>query len=358
MPADESGFLEDHFIARDNPAWWDYEGNHTFEEEMTPTEAVGEVGLDYELEKVPNFIEYEDDGNVERVSTGKYSVVRPPVESDDQPRVFNRAVSGSYGLLQNEDMAQVVDPIAEDWPLATVGAIKNGQRVFMTLESDVHEVNGEDKVQSYFVVTDHKCGGGSLKALFTPVRVVCQNTCHLALQRAEVEIAIEHTEDVKENLELITNVMKQMRSAKKEGLEAFDEMAQTSIEEEELTFMLETAYPTPSRNEKVKAALRLERGDNLDFSDSQEAIAKQALKNWEKRRERQVELREKAGAAYRMFNDKNPDLAETVWAAYNGVTRSATHRESTNESIRGRSNLFGSRAQESRKAFKAAASLL
>jgi hypothetical protein len=359
MPADKTGFLQqDHFLARDKPAWWDTDEAHTFGEDKTLTVADGlkRTGLDFEVSKRPNKVEY----NGQMVQTGTYSVVRPPTGGDNEVRIFKGTVGENYEPIQNEDIARVLDPIAEDWPLETIGGLRHGQKIFVVLDSGTYQVGPEnEEVEGYFLVTDDKAGNQALRISYTPTRVVCMNTLQIALSEADMTVSVQHTSNVEEELDFYAQVMKNMQEGREEAHDAFDEMARTDINVGEAQEVLDHTYPEPSMNDKARIGRQIRASQTgTGYSREQKKIALDALQRWEKRRGRQKELRDIGFQAYEQFNQRNPKQAETAWAVYNGIAESESWRPGKNDSTRGRSNLLGSRGKSTEKAFEAALTLV
>ena len=71
--------------------------------------------------------------------------------------------------------------------------------------------------------------------------------------------------------------------------------------------------------------------------------------------DRVLKIREGAQVLYHKFNDEHPQFAGTVWAAYNAATETSDWREGRGSVDY--STVFGPRAQEKVRAFKAALEL-
>lgn len=359
MAADKTGFLQDsHFLSRDRPAWWDAEEAHTFpeDEKMTVADGMEETGLDFEVSKRPNKVQYQG----QMIKTGSYSVVRPPVEGDQEVRIFKGTVGENYEPIQNEDIADILDPIAEDWPLETIGGLRHGQKIFVVLDSGTYKVGPEnEEIDGYFLVTDDKAGNQSLRALYTPTRVVCMNTLQIALSEADMTINIQHTSDAQDELEFYAQVMKNMQEGQEAAHEAMDELARADVQVGDVQEVLDHTYPEPNMNDKARVGRQIRNSvGDTGYSQEQKKIALDALQRWEKRRDRQKELRDIGFKAYQNFNQRNPNQAETAWAAYNAIAESESWRPGKNESTRGRSNLLGSRGDRTAKAFEASLALV
>ena len=81
----------------------------------------------------------------------------------------------------------MLDPISEKFPVETVGAIGQGEKIFVSLDAGGSKIAGEDH-ELYWLITDHRDGTGAMTMAFTPVRVVCQITLITGLRNSKVSV--------------------------------------------------------------------------------------------------------------------------------------------------------------------------
>lgn len=123
-------------------------------------------------------------------------------------------VSDKYGIVQNEDAFKFVDMFCsgkfaerDNTPvIETCGVLGNGERVFVTAKfpkSIVLDAKRDDLVDMYVVFTTSHDGTGSVRCMVTPVRVVCNNTLSLAMERNIGRIAFRHSSKVMGRLDLL-----------------------------------------------------------------------------------------------------------------------------------------------------------
>lgn len=362
-----------HFTARSEPAWWDRDGVHTFDQDADwlVSDAMIEANMDYEFLKVPQFIEI----NGHKVETGYYTVVRPPVdgfigeqiESDENPdddgselHIFRSSVSEDFELIQNMELAAILDPIAEEWPVETVGAIRHGERTFVLLRAGEHEVKGHDLLKTYFLVADDKTGGLQITVQPTDVRVQCMNTLSAAFAGSDHKIKIPHTAGAKENVELAMTVMQRAREQKEEVLEMYDAFADYAATDEELEQIVEQTFPEPSMSGNARIGYMIEEQGfspaDLNVTEEKMAKAKRSFDNFVYNKERTQENREECLERVLAFNEANPRFANTIWAGYNAATDYADWRNTGNLSAH--SVLMGGRAKEKQRAFDACVELI
>ena len=123
-------------------------------------------------------------------------------------------VSDKYGIVQNEDAFKFVDMFCsgkfadrDNTPvIETCGVLGKGERVFVTAKfpkSIVLDAKRDDLVDMYVVFTTSHDGTGSVRCMCTPVRVVCNNTLNLALEKNIGRIAFRHSSKVMSRLDLL-----------------------------------------------------------------------------------------------------------------------------------------------------------
>lgn len=153
----------------------------------TARELLEAAGLSWSVELVPAFAEG-------RAIPRARAVVR----SDRREPI---AVVGlRYAPVQNADAFAFLDGLvgAGRAVYETAGMSGGGRRVWVQarLPGDVW-VTREDNVGKYLTLVNSHDGGGSLRAFFTPRRIVCSNTLRAALREgARAGVSIRHVGDV------------------------------------------------------------------------------------------------------------------------------------------------------------------
>src|SRR4051794_38387556 len=148
----------------------------------------------------------------------------PLVTHDAQATVDHRAVRRStdgrvlgvvgprYAPLQNKDAFAWFQPFLEarEAALHTAGSLRGGSRVWVLakLERERLVIAPGDEVEKFILLSHGHDGSLAVRAGFTPVRVVCQNTLSMAHGAdAGKLIRLKHTRDVLENLANVREVM-------------------------------------------------------------------------------------------------------------------------------------------------------
>jgi phage/plasmid-like protein (TIGR03299 family) len=164
------------------PAWHGL--GQVVEKAMTSTEALTLAGLDYTVTKEPIFIQ---SGKKTIKIEDKFATTR----SDNGNPL---GVVGSH-VLQNTEAFDWFDGIigAKEAIFETAGALGKGETVFITAKMPNHISVGKDVVEQYLLLTNNHSGQSAIQMMFTPVRVVCQNTLNAALGCCSNRAIIRHT---------------------------------------------------------------------------------------------------------------------------------------------------------------------
>lgn len=341
----------ERFLGRREPAWHNI--GTVFEEALSPREALMHAGADFRFILSPAVTQIETPLGTQLIEAkGKSFIVREPVADDPEYRITGIA-SDNYGLIQNEEIAIALERLTDNWPVETVGVLGKGETLFIALDAGVGEVKGE-KIHQYFLVSDTKDGGTSLKIAFTPVRVVCQNTLVTGLRQATVSAALTHNSNVGAAFDVRIDLVSKMQAAQKFTMNLFETMANIALSDDEFTQVLEQVYPYPKVPKKMRMLEGLEDGDIAMLGELYDEATK-AQYAFEYYVNRANILRDGAHTLFSKLNDEFPNIAHTAWAGYNAVVESADFREGP-DSLFG-SALFGSRAVEKRRAFAALSAL-
>ena len=144
-------------------------------------------------------------------------------------------MTSSYTPIQNESLIQIAEALHEDINLDAVCVLEEGKRVTFTAriigaEGDV--VPG-DSVRQYLIGCTSHDGSIPFQLLFSPIRVVCQNTLSAALGLANRQhhrddsIRIRHTRNAASLIEKLPELIDLKRKRFIGGLDELKHMAHT-----------------------------------------------------------------------------------------------------------------------------------
>lgn len=178
-------------------------------------------------------------------------------------------VSGSYGIVQNVDAFKFIDTLCTGQEgdhvpvIESAGVLGSGERIFITAkfpDSIILDNKGDDKVEMYMVFTTSHDGTGSVRCVVTPVRVVCNNTLNIALQKNSGSLSLRHSSNVmrrldlasKENAEFAYKALNLMSVYKKSLEERFEHLRNIRLSERDLDNVLASVALSASDYELFK----------------------------------------------------------------------------------------------------------
>jgi len=345
MPASIFG---ERFFGKRTPAW--HKLGVVMDQDCTVSEAMKYVDVDFKILTAPTMAELPD-GSL--INTKSNAIVREPTNDDPQYRVLS-VVGGDWTPIQMRDLANFLDPISEQYPVETLGALGHGEKVFITLDAGESAIAGEHH-KLYYLITDHRDGGGALTIAFTPVRVVCQNTLTTGLNSARVSVSLTHNKMIKADTQWYTQIFSSMLNAQDEVIAQMNRLSEFTLEDGEAQSMIEIAYPNPS----VPRRIKLSNGLTADDVPVQTWIKIQNdTKHLREQYDRNKELNEvrRRGAMERFhaFNDEFPRVANTPWAIWQAIVETEDYRKGQESSA---TAVFGSRAVTKARTFRACLAL-
>jgi phage/plasmid-like protein (TIGR03299 family) len=141
---------------------------------LTPAEMLGAAGLDWKVDRKALWI----DGHENPVGS-HFALVR---DLDDKVL----GICGQdYQPTQNAEVFDFFDKFckAGDMKMETAGSLSGGKRVWgLAKINGGFMLGGKDEVEGYILLDNPHIWGRSLQILFTPIRVVCNNTLTAALR--------------------------------------------------------------------------------------------------------------------------------------------------------------------------------
>lgn len=118
-------------------------------------------------------------------------------------------VKNKYTIVQNLEAFDFFDgAIGKNKAIwQTAGCFGNGERIFVSakLPRNIY-VNG-DPVENYLVFTNSHDGSSGVKILFTPIRVICQNTLNAAIATSTNYVSFRHTQKVHDKIDLASEIL-------------------------------------------------------------------------------------------------------------------------------------------------------
>jgi phage/plasmid-like protein (TIGR03299 family) len=218
------------FAAKGERAW---HGLGTYvKDAMTAQQVIELANMDWTVEKRELF---------QQSSDGFYSIPSHMAVVRTDTNDTLGVVSKSYTPVQNRDCFGFFDSIIDrdEAIYETAGVLGKGERIFITakLPDDIR-VNDEI-VESYILLTNGHDGMNAIKAGFTSVRVVCNNTLTAALKGLKGGISFRHTTNVKDMLSDAARIMGISSVYAKQLEQEFNRMSKVKISDDLLRKFIE-----------------------------------------------------------------------------------------------------------------------
>lgn len=304
-----------------------------YEDDVLPSVAATDIGLLYEVDKYPLVIKTPDGRDL---NTGLAMVGR--VMNDE---LINYGVASKFDLVMLEDVLPNLDELASRYPLSATGALRKGAEAFFTFEvSNSTEIVGEE-YREYLTVVHSYSPGVAHRFIYSPVRVVCQNTLVASVDRATSKFAVSHAANSKDRLDagyIIGDAIARA-SAVKRNLE---KLAQTGLNDEYAKGVVEKVYSRYQPSRKVDSMV-------ADLVDDQ---TMSTLFNKKDSQERYFKnLCGMAMSAYDVLNQEHPKTAGTAYNLYQAVVEVADYRKGKSTVGNMESAVVGVRATEKRVAW-------
>lgn len=169
--------------------------------------------------------------------TGTYGVVRTDTNA------LLGVVSKQYECVQNEALLRMAEFIREEAEMDSVVLLKHGEKVCFTANlrgasADVVPGDTINRRLVGYLGHDGKTGCG---AIFTNVRVVCQNTLVAAL-KSDNKLSIWHKTGATENFDRLIQSIDASRQTFNEEMDVMRELAATPINADTFRELLERVY--------------------------------------------------------------------------------------------------------------------
>lgn len=283
-------------------------------EPATAAEAILAAGLDWQVKTVPLLADLGDGMTCHCPDT--QAVVR------DSDLSILGTVGNRFQPIQNDEAFEFFDSAVGEGQAIyeTAGSLKGGRRVWILakLPSTIR-VAGDDIVDQYLLLSNSHDGTSSCRVLFTPVRVVCQNTLGAALRNGKGSgCSIRHSGNIKEKVRQAQETLGLATTYFNE----FEEISQLLaskpiISKKQLETYVDLVLETPK---KPSTRLLNKRNDILVRFESPANLV--------------------------------PSTRHTFWSAWQAVTEHADHRKHDDKALE--STWFGSGQKLKEKALQVA----
>lgn len=282
---------------------------------LSSEEAIKVAGLDWDVIPKPIYDEFGREIPGFKVNQ----------RSSDQKNLG--IVTNRYKIVQNREAFAFTDALlGEGVQYESAGSLASGKRVWMLARLENTTI-AEENIDPYLVFTNCHDGTGAVRVAITPVRVVCQNTLNLALQKASRHWSCAHKGDIQSKLEEARYTLESADRYMKALEEEFGELKMKKLSDSQVDQMTDKLLEIEFADLFKKA---VKTGKVVDFK---EALRQQKYED---------KLKRKKNDILTIYHDK-PDLRGTERSAFrfvNAVSDYATHTTDHKNTANYQENLF------------------
>lgn len=184
-------------MAYANEVPWHGLGKHV-DEGMTPEQMLVAAQIDWTVSKRPAYTIsqpstmnlYDPTGNAQfQLVEDSHYIVR-----DSDNKVLSHCGDG-YIPFQNQEVMSFFKKFTEagKMKMETAGSLKQGKEIWgLAKITDKFELAGGDQVEGYLLLNNSHSVGKAMTVMFTPIRVVCNNTLTMALNMDGARFRVPH----------------------------------------------------------------------------------------------------------------------------------------------------------------------
>ena len=251
-------------------------------------------------------------------------------------------VKDRYTIVQNTEAFSFFDKaIGRDKAIwQTAGFFGRGERVFVSAKLPNNIIVNGDPVENYLVFTTSHDGSSGVKILFTPIRVICENTLNAAIRSASNYVSFRHTNSVHNNISIADEILGICRNTTGFLNEEYNQMAKTTMTDEQA--------------QMVFANVILSEKEIINVNLTGHTIQQIITRDWRARQDCEISMK-KVNALCEMNNYYFTGIGQrqilgTAWGVMNAVSGFYSNVDNIDGTKRMDSLLFGDKSRKIEKA--------
>lgn len=331
------------YIIKNKP--WEYRGTHNVENCKTTADVMSAAGLDWTVAKCKlvasmsisdGYVKDQDSfifgNNIYRECPNAYATYRTdlniplgivkerytPVQNTEAFNFFDSAIGKNKAIFQ------------------TAGWFGNGERIFVSVKLPKNILVDGDPVENYLVFTTSHDGSSGVKILFTPIRVVCQNTLNAAIQTSTNYVSFRHTKSVHSKIDIAAEILGICENKIYYLNEYYNKM--TKIKMSDLDAQLTFANVILTEEEQFR------------IKETGHTIGQIVTRDWRAIQDSEISMK-KVNVLSEMNNYYfsgvgQKEILGTAWGVYNAVTGYYSNIDNTDGTKRMDSLLYGDKSRK------------
>lgn len=251
-------------------------------------------------------------------------------------------VKERYTPVQNIDAFTFFDnAIGKDKAIwQTAGFFGNGERIFVSAKLPNNIFVKGDPVDNYLVFTTSHDGSSGVKILFTPIRIICENTLNAAIRQSSNYVSFRHTRSVHENLDIAHEILGLCKSKIVYLQEQYNAMYNIKMSDNQAQTMFANTILTDEEQFRIK--------------QTGHTIKQIILRDWRAIEDSKISMKKVNTLSeinnYYYHGIGQKEIVGTGWGAYNAITGYYSNIDNSNGIKRMDSLLYGDKANKIERA--------
>ena len=251
-------------------------------------------------------------------------------------------VKERYTPVQNIDAFTFFDnAIGKDKAIwQTAGFFGNGERIFVSAKLPNNIFVKGDPVDNYLVFTTSHDGSSGVKILFTPIRIICENTLNAAIRQSSNYVSFRHTRSVHENLDIAHEILGLCKSKIVYLQEQYNAMYNIKMSDNQAQTMFANTILTDEEQFRIK--------------QTGHTIEQIILRDWRAIEDSKISMKKVNTLSeinnYYYHGIGQKEIIGTGWGAYNAITGYYSNIDNSNGIKRMDSLLYGDKANKIERA--------
>lgn len=322
---------------------WDYSGAINVEQYKTAADVISAAGLNWNVAKCKLVakMEHIDSPSVNGFEFGGNQYVECPNAYGTYRTDYNiplGIVKERYTPVQNNEAFNFFnDCIGKDRAIwQTAGFFGNGERIFVSAKLPNDILVKGDPVENYLVFTNSHDGTSGVKILFTPIRVICQNTLNAAIKTTTNYISFRHTSSVHDNINIAGEILGICKERTELVKEQFNFLANKKMSDIDAVNLFGDIIFTEKEKETIKL--------------TGHTVNQIATRNWIAINDTQISAKKVNAIAemnnYYFSGVGQREIVGTAWGVINAVSGYYSNVDNNKDTKRMDTLLYGDRANK------------
>lgn len=247
-------------------------------------------------------------------------------------------VKERYTPVQNVEAFTFFDnAIGKDKAIwQTAGFFGMGERIFVSAKLPKNILVQGDPVENYLVFTTSHDGSSGIKILFTPIRVICENTLNAAIATSSNYVSFRHTKSVHGNLDIASEILGICDSRITFLQEKFDFMRKTQIKDEDA--------------QNIFANVILTEDEQFKINQTGHTVGQIITRDWRAIQDAGISMKKVNTLSeinnYYFSGIGQKEILGTAWGVYNAITGYYSNIDNSEGAKRMDSLLYGDKSRK------------